>query len=551
MGLFSKRLSTHELSPQAGQVALSLDDSSPVEIALENRESDRESSKWELEFADPILADSEQAVVERIDVDELSAMLSDRRSRVRQGLVFWSWMAAAPLAGMAAIMCLMVGAPALSPMFLFALATAYSMRKQATLLHRERTAFRHAHLDNRWLGPVCEALEWPDRHVRSVAELLAVQMLARVKKRDGTSLTDEQLNCLYQRLTVRSARRNPELARAVLRALPYIGTEPSLALVDRLAVRGPRSVRSAAASSVTVLERRLAQLRRDQKCEVQTHETVSARHTRTEENGVETLTDAQREEQALIAAHVDRQMQEFETALKSAQRPEMRVGFLIASWLVIVPYFAITSFILFAQRNVLMGLLTTVLACLSTQLYRLTLTDRHKALARKLAKVDDVRCIGRLAEALEWPDPEIKRFAIVALTRLLKRVKATDKVFQTAGQRANLHRMLTLANARHHAEFLKAILAALEQVGDATAVPYVEQLAKATPVTRGQREVCEAANLCLDFVKNRAELSRSSQTLLRASAPTVMSADTLLRAASAGTAHDAEQLLRADTGTIA
>jgi hypothetical protein len=433
-------------------------------------------------------------------------------------------------------------------MCLFALATAYSMRKQATQLRRERTAFRNAHLDNRWLGPVCEALEWPDRHVRSVAELLAVQMLGKVKVGEEVQLSEEQLNCLYQRLTIRAARRNPELARAVLRALPYIGTEPSLGLVERLAARGPRSVRTAAASSLALLERRLAHLRRNLSVEMGTRAALSERAAT--ETDAESLTEAQREEQALIAAHVDRQMQEFEADLRSAQRPEMRIGFLVASWVIIVPYFVVSSIILFSERNLLAGTLTTVLALLSTQLYRLTLTDRHKALARKLAKVDDVRSIGRLAEALEWPDPEIRRFAIAGLTRLLRRVKATDKVFQTAGQRANLHRMLTLANARYQPEFLKAILAALEQVGDATAVPYVEQLAKAMPVTRGQREVCEAANLCLDFVKNRAELSRSSQTLLRASAPTVMNADTLLRAASATTTHDSEQLLRADTGRI-
>jgi hypothetical protein len=543
MGLFQKRLLKLEPAAQPGQYA----ENSGVCCTSADAESapvHRRDPKWDLEFAEPILERHADPTAETFDVESLAARLSAGRPRAKQGFVFWSWMIGAPLVGAFMIFCLMNGGAAWAPICLFALATASSMSKQATQLHRERTALRNAQLDNRWLGAVCEGLAWPDLHVRAVAELLAVQMLGRLKLGDGTRLTEEHLTCLYERITVRGARRNPELARSVLLALPYIGTERALPLVERLSARGRGDVRSAASASLALLERRIVGLRCSEQSDTRTRQTAAERYAA--EREPDNLTEAQREEQALIAAQVDQEIQEYEAALKSAKRPEMRVAFLAASWVVIVPYFAVSTIVLLSQRNFAAGLLTAILAAFSSQLYRLTLTDKHKLLGRKLAKVEDVRWIGRLADTLDWPDHEIKQFAISALTRLLKRVKATDKVFQTAGQRANLHRMLTLANARQNPEFLKAILAALEQVGDETAVPYVEQLAKATPTSRAQREVCEAANLCLDWVKSRAELSRSSQTLLRASAPNVMSADTLLRAATVGSTHDSEQLLRAD-----
>src|SRR6202008_1928522 len=128
------------------------------------------------------------------------------------------------------------------------------------------------------------------------------------------------------------------------------------------------------------------------------------------------------------------------------------------------------------------GVTLAGLTLLGTQVHRLTLLGRHQILARRLARIDDVRCIGRLAEALEWPDATVRSVVITALTPLLHRVKASDRVFQTPHQRANLHRMLTLPNARLHTEFLVSILKALEQIGDEAALPYVQNLAKALPI---------------------------------------------------------------------
>jgi hypothetical protein len=85
-----------------------------------------------------------------------------------------------------------------------------------------------------------------------------------------------------------------------------------------------------------------------------------------------------------------------------------------------------------------------------------------------------------------------------------------------------------------------AALRALEQVGDETALPVVEKLAKSA----GDTQVRFAAQECLPFLQQRADQVRVEQTLLRASGPG-SSADVLLRPASNGAEAAPQQLLRA------
>ncbi len=49
---------------------------------------------------------------------------------------------------------------------------------------------------------------------------------------------------------------------------------------------------------------------------------------------------------------------------------------------------------------------------------------------------DDARGVGRLAEALEWPDHDIQLVAARALTRLLPRLQATDAGLLDFGRNA-------------------------------------------------------------------------------------------------------------------
>jgi hypothetical protein len=209
----------------------------------------------------------------------------------------------------------------------------------------------------------------------------------------------------------------------------------------------------------------------------------------------------------------------------------------------------VQTYLQLAGRNWGDGLIFGVFTLLSTQLYRLTLTEKHRMLAKKLAKLNDVRCIDRLTEALEWPDPNIRQYAIAALTRLLQRVRATDNVLRTPRQRGNLHRMLTPANANRHEKFMLAILKALEQVGDDTSVPPVKQLAEALATSPAQRRVCTAARECLPALQLRAANHQSSHTLLRASSATSTAVEMLVRPANGAMITEQEQLLRAGPGT--
>src|SRR4029079_12267488 len=75
-------------------------------------------------------------------------------------------------------------------------------------------------------------------------------------------LTEEQLTCLYRRLTIPWAVSSPDLVVAILKALPSIGGESALLLVERLAAYPPffpnaRRIKEATRATQAVLEQRL------------------------------------------------------------------------------------------------------------------------------------------------------------------------------------------------------------------------------------------------------------------------------------------------------
>ncbi len=508
-----------------------------------------------LVFADEAEIHALAELPEQIDVEALVARLTDRSSRPKRGMMFWMWVIAAPIFVLWLIASLLNGEFHWAPLCLFGLATARTLVVQSARQAEDRAALHNAHLDGRWLGPLCEALEWPDKHVRGTAARLLTQFLPRVREGDARMFRDEHRTCLYRRLTASGVRSDPDLALAILRALSFIGSEAALPYVERLAnrpalTRNGRRLRSMARATLAGLERRAAMdrtLAATAGGDVESREDF--RDLKALVEGDAPLSEAEREELAALNAHVDRQMAEFEEAMRKLRVPGMRMGYLVASWCIIFPYFAVQTVLQCHDGNWLGAILCAVLTLLSTQLYRWTLTAEHTRLARKLSKVDDVRCIGRLAEALDWPDTGVRNVTIDALTRLLKRVKASDSVLTTPRQRANVHRMLVMQNAKHHAEFLESILQALGQIGAADSVAFVQHLADTAPVSPRQARVSDAARDCLDYLKVRAELNRSSQTLLRASSASATTPDTLVRPAEARAVTDPAQLLRADSGS--
>ena len=187
-----------------------------------------------------------------------------------------------------------------------------------------------------------------------------------------------------------------------------------------------------------------------------------------------------------------------------------------------------------------------------------------KSAASELSTIEDLRAIGPLVESLEIEEKSVRLQVEKALIRLLPRLQASDAGLLNAEQRAYLNKALYGKNN----ELIIAILRAYEQVGDETALPVVEALARKTSdnayseQTAGPREaslnallgpkastsyttnIAEAAQACLPALRLRVEQQRASQTLLRGSSAMEVAPDTLLRAAQATADAQPEQLLR-------
>jgi hypothetical protein len=167
-------------------------------------------------------------------------------------------------------------------------------------------------------------------------------------------------------------------------------------------------------------------------------------------------------------------------------------------------------------------------------------TRRDAAYA--LSKAGDPRAVGVLALALRDGDSYVRDVAERALRHLLPRVRASDAAYIAPDQ---MNALLHLGYSDDYGQNLKIpLLTALEQIGDARALPVVEYLhADPSPQVR------EAARECLPFVQERVRRARESATLLRASAATgaITPPDQLLRPAAAGMTPvtPPDQLLRA------
>jgi hypothetical protein len=168
---------------------------------------------------------------------------------------------------------------------------------------------------------------------------------------------------------------------------------------------------------------------------------------------------------------------------------------------------------------------------------------RLKRIMHELADVSDLRIAGPLLEIAALEDGSAKTIPCLLLTQLLPRFRASDAKLLTETQHAALLRMLGRNDTAP--EFFVAALKALEQVGDARALPVVENLALGRRFTADQRRVQAAAGDCLPYLRIRCDQQRASQTLLRASSASGAPVDTLLRPARGVGATDTSELLRA------
>jgi HEAT repeat protein len=416
------------------------------------------------------------------------------------------------------------------------------LKSLSTNLDRTKAALCLMTADKRWIGPLAMALEWPNKRIRQIAAVKLQHLLPLLTAEDANLLDAKQRSYLYKQLRIGG---NSELNVAILHALVTIGDTEAIPAIQPHLKRWPRTlgqwhVRQSASACLPLLE----SLKESRHAAGKPRTAVSAPALVSEETAESSLTDEEvPPEIQVVNAHVEAQLSELQ-ALIVKNNPGMRQGYLIASWLTIVPYTALMAVNTFMQGDWLAGAFFGGSCIGATQLHRLTLSWKHTDAAKRLAHYDDVRGIGPLIEALEWPDSEMQHIAARSLTDLLTRVRASDYGLLNARQRSVLYRTLNMSRARTFPKLLISILKALEQIGDAEAVPYVERLAHGFALLDSQREVRVAAQDCLPFLRDRARLTSQSQTLLRASHVSETHNDALLRPVQSTQTADPDQLLR-------
>ncbi len=389
--------------------------------------------------------------------------------------------------------------------------------------------------DVTWVGPLVDALETRKPRSRALAAGLLPRLLLRMRPRHSELLTPEQWETLGGLLR-ENGKRDTELNLATLQMLERMGDDAMLSFVEAAAASsawtyGTWRVRRTARHCLDLMDARL-------QAEEARRETAAA--------AIESATTAEaRPEQHTLNPELAKLLAELDELRRGQGQPGMRLGFLLAAYLTILPVAAWKAAETMFMSNWLSFALWSTVVVATTQLYRFSLFPRHRHLMRKLAACDDVAGVGVLIETLEWPDRRAQEVAARALIRLLPRLRASDARLLTQPQRACLYRMLRMRYAGRDGALILAILQALQQVGDEAAIPYVRRLASSAAFTPTQRKVKQAAEECQPYLKSSADLQRASQTLLRASAQENVAEDGLLRPAYARTETESTELLRA------
>ena len=447
------------------------------------------------------------------------------------------WIFASPLFAVGAILACSMNSPGVMALCLFLFVTSLKLNSLSSQNEQLRTALTLPNVNNSWIGPLTELLEWPGTRTPRIAMRLLSHLIPSWTQEDWESLTLDQKRILFTRLDPRYTEIEADLQIALLKGFEAIGNIDAIPYVERLEDikvwnRTRRRVRDAA----TVCQRAL---------EIWAEEEAAylAQIAQSEEGKDATQT------QSLVVEQVPPELEALIAELRKAReknaQPGMRLPFLFASWCIIVPYASLQclSTLTDVGGSKVDPLLWAILTVLGTQLHRLTLLPWQTASVKRLAEYDSVKGVGYLAEVLEWPDTSAQYAASSALIRLLPRLRASDTRLLNPQQRLCLYRKLSLANARRDYDLILATLKALEQVGDVSAVGYVQKLVQAQALTAAQRRIVQAAQECLPYLLKRAEANEGSEYLLRAAYGVDAAPETLLRPASE---HDVpkEDLLR-------
>lgn len=167
-------------------------------------------------------------------------------------------------------------------------------------------------------------------------------------------------------------------------------------------------------------------------------------------------------------------------------------------------------------------------------------TASEKRLIPVLSKLADASAIGMMLEVAASEYYTTYEPVSTALVNLLPHLRYSDGDKLTDRQKANLYYRVRWG--RH--ELRLAAIQAVEQVGDAAAIPAVRHAATEGAVTPKQMALREAARRCLETLEQRADAARKAGTLLRAAQSPGEARAVLLRPAASADA-DEDVLLRA------
>ena len=166
----------------------------------------------------------------------------------------------------------------------------------------------------------------------------------------------------------------------------------------------------------------------------------------------------------------------------------------------------------------------------------------RRSLAAILAEAEDVAFVPVALTLLQDKTAEIKPAITELLKRLLPQLQDGDAQAWTPQQYQMLLKLLPTKPPKD-IELAICVLKALEQIGDARAIPFVTALANA-PTGVGTIRIRAAAQECLPYLQQRAGEQKQAQMLLRPAHPHA-SGETLLRpAVQIPSSTPEEQLLR-------
>lgn len=183
-----------------------------------------------------------------------------------------------------------------------------------------------------------------------------------------------------------------------------------------------------------------------------------------------------------------------------------------------------------------------MLGSMSSMFYARWTDDARSQLSVLMSQAEDVRFVApmlRLGHTLPSKEAEVLQTALI---RLLPQIRASDAPNWSKEDKATL--LLPFKSLNNPKDLITGCFKALEQIGDASAIPAVKKLAERA-FQDNRKDVWQAAQDCLLYLQSNTGRFQQAETLLRSSDVTTARSDTLLRpAASTSDTVPAEQLLR-------